>query len=98
MLACCHSNRNTMLSPPCGCRAPGGAGQGAEQEQEVGDAVPVQEEVGVRRGAGPHRGGEDGTSSARSASFQTPKILPLRLLLTDPMFVPMCSHNYTHTD
>lgn len=98
MLACSHSNRNNMLSPSCGRRASGDSGQGAEQEQEAGDAVPVQEEVGVRRGAGPYRGGEDGTSSARSASFQTPKILPLRLL-TDAMFVPtVCAHTTTHTD
>jgi len=54
------------------------SGQRTEQEQEVGIVVSLQEKVGLSRGAGADRGGEDAVASARPSSIQTQKILPLR--------------------
>ncbi|KAA8591431.1 hypothetical protein FQN60_002374, partial [Etheostoma spectabile] len=48
-----------------------------EQEPKVGVAVSLQEEVGLSRGAGSDRGGEDGVTSAHAPCIQSQKILPL---------------------
>lgn len=50
-------------------RVSSNSGQGAEQEQEVGIVVSPQEEVGVSRGSGSDRGGEDSVTSARTSCF-----------------------------
>lgn len=69
------------------------SGPRAEQEQEVGVVVPLQEEVGLGGGAGSDRGGEDGVASARPSCVQTQKILPLRRNKT-----PLCyTRVYSHT-
>lgn len=69
------------------------SGQRAEQEQEAGVVVPLQEEVGLGGGAGSDRGGEDGDASARPSCVQTQKILPLRRNKTPLRY----THVYSHT-
>ncbi len=87
----------------CGLSISGDSGQRAEQEQEVGVAVSLQEEVGLSGGARSHRGGEDGVSSAHPSCFQTQKILPLRRnrqrgrFLTLPAILQTHTHTHTHT-
>lgn len=65
------------------------SGQRAEQEQEVGIVVPLQEEVGLGGGAGSDWGGEDGDASARPPRIQAQEVFPLR---NQQRIIPPCLH------
>lgn len=88
-------NQWTFVS--CDLRVSSHSGQRAEQKQEVGVVVSFQEEVGLSRGAGSDRGGEDGDTSARPSCIQTQKVLPLRKKPTPGTVSDTSIHMYLHT-
>lgn len=88
----------TLTCVSCDLRVSGHSGQRAEQEQEAGIVVPLQEEVGLGRGAGSDRGGEDGFTSARPSRIQTQEVLPLTNNRHQGGFLTFCyAHTFTDT-
>lgn len=72
----------------------GDSSERPKPKQEVGVAVSLQEEVGLSRGAGPHRGGAGGAASTRPPRIQAQEILPLRRNAV--MCVCVCECTFEH--